>query len=61
MDLLPSPTIAALMAAAGIAAWFGLLGLMALATRSPPARRRRGPGRPPTRISAPSLLRSSTC
>ena len=38
MDLLPSPTVAALMAAVGIAAWFGLLGLMALATRSPSPR-----------------------
>jgi hypothetical protein len=52
MDLLPSPLAAALVAAAGMAAWFGLLGLLAIATRSPAPR----PGLPadPNRLDAES-------
>ncbi len=42
-NLLPSPLAAAMIAAAGVAAWFGLLGLLAVATRSPSPR----PGTPP--------------
>lgn len=41
--LLPSPLVAAVVAGLGVAAWFGLLGLFAVATRSPSPR----PGPPP--------------
>jgi len=52
MDFLPSPAVAALVAAIGVAAWFGLLGLMAIATRSPSPRP--GPPVDPNRLDAES-------
>jgi hypothetical protein len=52
MELLPSPLVAALVAVAGVAAWFGLLGLMAIATRSPSPRP--GPPADPNRLDTES-------